>query len=232
MPIANDFVQNSRRVLSDRLALAERQLIHPAKCEDVWHVVRTDRVKVAHIARILHGRSPGTQTSFRAVIHEPGIGVSNTELQALAHAPVKRSLQGVVVAIAVWKIAPVNLVVLRPRSQGLGHCSAKPRVRGCVKSRRCCRRVRHTVFEERPQNVRSQGEHAAGIHVVIDSGGAAAINQPRPMVSYVGDIDRHVLAQLALERDRPVLIPGHGVRLGIDAHGISWNSAGIRYVSS
>src|SRR6266481_6503596 len=46
------------------------------------------------------------------------------------------------------------------------------------------------------------------------------------MVAYVGDIDRHVLAQLALERNRPILVTGHGVCPGIHTHGVS----AIRYV--
>ena len=139
----------------------------------------------------------------------------------MAHAPVKGSLECVVVAIAQREIAPVNLLVLRPRSQGLGHCSREPRIRGSRKSSRRRCRVRHTVGEARPENARSQSEHAAGVHVVVYSGGAAAINQPRPVVTYISDIDRHVFGQLALERDRPVLIPGHGVSLGIHTYGVS-----------
>src|SRR6266436_9323 len=123
LPIANELVQDPRHVPSDQLALAKGQLVDPAKRENVWHVVGTDAVKVAHVARILHGRSSGSQPSFRAVVHQLGIGVSDTELQAAAHAPLKGSLECVVVAIAQREIAPVNLMVLRPTSQGLGHGS-------------------------------------------------------------------------------------------------------------
>src|SRR2546430_12428699 len=50
----------------------------------------------------------------------------------------------------------------------------------------------------------------------------------RSMVAYVGDIDGHVLSQLALERNRPILVSGHGVRVGGNSNGI----ASIRHVGS
>src|SRR2546430_447570 len=78
-----------------------------------------------------------------------------------------------------------------------------------------------------PENT-SQGEHASGVHVVENSSRAAAINQPRSMVAYVGDIDGHILGQLALERNRPVLVSGHSVGVGANSDGI----APIRHVGS
>src|SRR6267378_2795323 len=114
----------------------------------MWHIVRTDRVEVAHITRILYGWSPGAQPCFRSIVHQVRIGVSDTELQAVAQAPVKANLQGVVVALAVRKIAPIDLLVLRPRSQRLRHRSSERRVRWRGESRRRGDRVRNTVCEE------------------------------------------------------------------------------------
>ena len=77
-------------------------------------IVGTDRVKVAHVAGILHGRSPGAEPCLCAVVHQARIGVSHPELQALTHASVKAGLECIVMACAVREITPVNLLILWP----------------------------------------------------------------------------------------------------------------------
>src|SRR5579864_3261535 len=120
------------------------------------YVVGTDGIHIAKVAWILDWRSSRSQSGLGPVIHQVRIGVGHFGLEAVTHALFKRQLERVVSALPVIEEAPIDDLVLRPRSQRLGDASVEARIRCSDPS---AISLADTVFELGTQDCTTQVEH-------------------------------------------------------------------------
>ena len=179
----------------------------------MWNMVHTEAV-LRHEHRLWPGVRDSGKTAFRAIVDQLRPGIGKTRLESAGKPLFDFGLQSVVGTRAVSPVIAGDVLVLGKRAERLSYRTLKPRIRSRDSGRPRPRRV--DVGTEIETWKLSQDRRI----ILVEVRKTAAGNQPCSFVADVGYVEQKIVLQLALERQRPVLVSRKRYALRIQRYDI------------